>query len=353
MGTLHVALTAIFNKLGIEVIIPPPCSDQSLARATQFSPEWVCVPYKLVLGNYLDALDQGANVLILLGGPNNCRFGYYSILQEKVLKDVGYDFEMLTPEISSRTISGVIDILRRLTDHKASSWECWSAVWLGLTVLNTIDEIERSVWRVRARELHVGSADKIFDEACEALSRVDGLNTLKQLKKEYLKRLAAVPVDRERDPLRIEIVGEIYVAHEPYINQNIERELGKRGVEVRRAEQISQWLVLSPALILESVGLGHEAKIAWAAKPYLEHLHGETIGQTVMAVRSERDGVVHLTPFTCTPEIVNLNVLPRLQQDLEVPVLSLTVDEQTSQTGFTTRIEAFVDLLSRRRARVP
>ena len=123
------------------------------------------------------------------------------------------------------------------------------------------------------------------------------------------------------------------------------------GVEVSRAEMLSQWLVISPALILEAVGMGHEARIARAARPYLEHIHGETVGQTVMAAREAFDGVIHLTPFTCTPEVVNQNVLNRLHKDVDIPVLTLVLDEQTGQAGVKTRIEAFVDLLARRRAR--
>ena len=37
------------------------------------------------------ALEKGANVLIQAGG--GCRYGYYAELEEKILRDLGYDFE--------------------------------------------------------------------------------------------------------------------------------------------------------------------------------------------------------------------------------------------------------------------
>ena len=349
IGNLYVPMQVLFRQLDIEYVVPPFCNGRGMAWGSKYSPEFVCIPYKQVLGNYLEAVEMGANVLILLGGPGNCRFGYYSILQRKVFAELGHDVELLTPIISSRTISGVTDILKHMSPRNPSTWECVQAVFLALSVLHDIDEIERKLQWVRAREITIGSADKAFEKIAQRMSRVSGLAELKRVKKESLQQLDDLPIDRKLEPLRVNVVGEIYVVHEPYVNKNLEVELGKRRVEVTRAEQLSQWIVLSPALVLDALGLGHEARIARAAHGYLDHLHGETIGQTVMASRQNFDGVVHLAPFVCTPEIVNENILPRLRQDVDIPVLSLILDEHTAEAGLLVRVEAFVDLLERRR----
>jgi len=49
------------------------------------------------------------------------------------------------------------------------------------------------------------------------------------------------------------------------------------------------------------------------------------------------------------PEIVAKTILPVLSKDLGIPVMSLVLDEHSSETGFYTRIEAFVDLVKRRK----
>jgi predicted nucleotide-binding protein (sugar kinase/HSP70/actin superfamily) len=56
-----------------------------------------------------------------------------------------------------------------------------------------------------------------------------------------------------------------------------------------------------------------------------------------------------VAPFTCIPEIVAKSILPRVSQDFRIPVLSLTIDEQTGRAGVETRLEAFIDLLRERR----
>ena len=96
--------------------------------------------------------------------------------------------------------------------------------------------------------------------------------------------------------------------------------------------------------------LSHE-KVKQAAQPYLNHKvggHGlETIGETVLYAQNNYDGVIHLSPFTCMPEIIAKSILPQVSKDLNIPVLSITVDEHTGEAGVITRLEAFIDLLKR------
>jgi len=54
-------------------------------------------------------------------------------------------------------------------------------------------------------------------------------------------------------------------------------------------------------------------------------------------------------PFTCMPEIVAKNILPKVSNDMDIPVLSLAFDEQSGEAGIVTRLEAFIDLLKYRR----
>lgn len=51
------------------------------------------------------------------------------------------------------------------------------------------------------------------------------------------------------------------------------------------------------------------------------------------------------------PEIVAERILPALEWDFIIPVLTLIIDEMTGEAGYLTRLEAFVDLLDRRKER--
>ena len=74
-----------------KVICPPPTTKRTIALGSKYSPDFVCVPFKYNLGNYIEALEKGANVLIQCGG--GCRYGYYAELEEEILRNLGYEFE--------------------------------------------------------------------------------------------------------------------------------------------------------------------------------------------------------------------------------------------------------------------
>jgi predicted nucleotide-binding protein (sugar kinase/HSP70/actin superfamily) len=98
-----------------------------------------------------------------------------------------------------------------------------------------------------------------------------------------------------------------------------------------------------------------EKDVKRAARPFLSELvggHGvNSIGQTVLYAQQGFDGVIQLAPFACIPEIVAKSILPRVSRELNIPVLTLFLDEQTGEGGIRTRVEAFVDLLIQRRNR--
>ena len=78
----------------------------------------------------------------------------------------------------------------------------------------------------------------------------------------------------------------------------------------------------------------------------------ETIGDTVFAARNGIDGIIHIMPFSCMPEIVAQNILPKVSKQEDIPVLELVLDEQTGKAGNITRIEAFIDLVKRRKLKI-
>jgi len=42
-------------------------------------------------------------------------------------------------------------------------------------------------------------------------------------------------------------------------------------------------------------------------------------------------------------------IMPRVSREVGIPVLTIFIDEQTAAAGVITRLEAFLDLLKRRR----
>jgi predicted nucleotide-binding protein (sugar kinase/HSP70/actin superfamily) len=347
MGNLYIPLRALFERLDVDYAIPPLTNQRTLSLGVKYSPEGLCVPFKLTLGNLIEISELGADTLIMPSGYGTCRMGYYAKTQEQILHDLGYNVDMVQLGVSEQKFLGLLKIIKRLANN--ASWpKIISAFRFGLKKLNTIDSIERLVQKVRATELEKGTANRIYKKSLDAIDKAGDYHTLHKVQMDYIDQLSKVSRDPETKPLIVGITGEFYVLLEPFSNFDVESELGKLGVEVRRSTFVSEWTKFS--MFLNPLGVNEKERIHRAALPYLKRDIGgegwESIGEKVLHSK-EYDGIIHLAPFTCMPEIIAQNIMPTTREN--IPVLTILCDEQITKTGVMTRLEAFIDLLERRR----
>jgi predicted nucleotide-binding protein (sugar kinase/HSP70/actin superfamily) len=347
MGNVYIPFKALFQRLNIDFVIPPLNNQSTLSLGSKHSPEGLCIPFKLTLGNLIEAAQLGADTLLMPAGDGICRLGYYAKTQEQILHDIGYNVEVIRLGISEHKLLGLLKMVKRLSNN-ASWFKIISAFRFGINKLNTLDKIERVVQKVRAIELVKGTANQLFAKAINAIDKADDYNTLKKVEADYIDQLNQVTKDGHAEPLLVGITGEFYVLLEPFSNFDVESELGKLGVEVRRTTFTSEWTKFS--FLLNPLGINEKGRIHKAALPYLKRDIGgdgwESVGEKVLHAK-EYDGLVHLAPFTCMPEIIAQNIMPKTRED--IPVLTILCDEQIAKTGMLTRLEAFVDLLERKR----
>ncbi len=347
MGNLYIPFRALFERLDIDYALPPVNNRHTLSLGVRHSPEGLCIPFKLTLGNLIQAAELGADTMIMPAGYGTCRLGYYAKTQEQILGDLGYQCEMIQVGVSERKLFGILEMVKRLSNNAPWS-KIIAAFRFGLAKLKALDKIERAVQKVRAREQVKGTANRLFDAAVKAIDRADDYNTLKAIQTECIDRLNQTAKNGHAPPLIVGVTGEFYVVLEPFSNLDIEMELGKLGVEVRRTTFISEWTKFS--WFLNPLGVNEKDRIHQAAMPYLKRDIGgdgwESVGEKVLHAK-EYDGLIHLAPFTCMPEIIAQNIMPKTKENL--PVLTMLCDEQLAKPGMLTRLEAFVDLLERRR----
>jgi predicted nucleotide-binding protein (sugar kinase/HSP70/actin superfamily) len=353
MGNLYIPFKLLFSHLGLEVVVPPPFSKETMNLAVKHSPEGACLPFKLTLGNYIQALELGADTIFMGQGYGLCRFGFYTEVQHKVLKQLGYDCQMLLVDISQNPFKDLIFKLRRIS---GKSWfRVLGAVRLALVAIKVLDNLERLLYKVRPREVHKGESTKVYRAVLARLEAADSVDSVRQIGTDGMKQLAKVEQCFEKTPLRVGILGEFYVVLEPFTSSDIEQRLGEMGVEVTKFLYPSDWVSFHMFMKVFKIFREHKSA-AEAAKPYLAYnVSGDalqTIGQTILCAEEGYDGIVQLYPFTCMPEIVAKHMLPKVSNDFNIPVLSLGLDEHSGNAGFVTRLEAFTDLLSRQKVQV-
>jgi predicted nucleotide-binding protein (sugar kinase/HSP70/actin superfamily) len=341
IGNMWLILKAMAEKIGFDLVVPPLTSQRTLSLGARYSPEMVCLPFKLTLGNMIEALELGADTIMMIGQYGPCRFGYYHRVQEIILRDLGYDFKMLKQSI------GMMQMLKQIANG-ASVLELLTGFRFGLSKLKALEEVERLVYRMRAIERDKGSASQIYREAYKAIDGARDHRAIRLAKQVYLQRLKGLPVVSSSRPLKIGIIGEFFVVVDSFANMDLEVELGKLGVEVERPQSVLEWINLNPIAIL--LGLQEKDRSHKAARPYLSrHIGGDgqqSVGEKVLHAK-DWDGLVHIEPFGCLPETIARNIMPSTEEQL--PVLNIMYDEHTGKAGVISRLEAFVDMINRRK----
>ncbi|MGH4139791.1 acyl-CoA dehydratase activase-related protein [Clostridium sp.] len=354
LGNTHLAAKALFNGLGIECIIPPFSSNETLELGSKFSPEEMCLPYKIMIGNYLQSIEMGADTIIIPGSCGPCRFGEYCELQINALKKIGHDLTFIV--VDNPFDIGKKELLNRLSKISDNTTkgkiQKIKALKLSYNVIELIEKIEAQAHYLTGFEVEKGQFKRILKEcklnAAKAITPLQMLDSLK----EYKQKIKEVPINKHKSPVKIAIIGEIYTIIEPFSNFYIEDKLMDYGVSTKRMLTPSWWIkdaILSP-LKLNSIG------IRMASREYLPHYiggHGrECIGEVLLAQKDNFDGAIQIFPMGCMPEIVSKAILPAISNDKDFPIMTLIVDEMTGEAGYITRIEAFVDMLERKKNNV-
>ncbi len=349
MGHLHWMIDDLFERLDVDYIKPPLSSTKTLTIGAKHSPEFACLPLKINVGNYIEALEAGADTLVMAGGHGPCRFGYYGIVEQRILLDLGYEFKFVMLEPFNDGMWAFYRTFASLSPG-LSIRKLWKVLKVSFAKGRAFDYIHKRSLQVRAYEVNRGDTSRALREAEQVLTLAYTPEEIEEAGREALAIIDAVEQDPDRDVLKVGIVGEFFLLLEPFSNFGLEEILGHMGVYLERSVWVTDWI--APNRDNKIYGFPKKL-IEEKAAPYLNHNVGgegrETIGSIVLMAERDFDGVLQLLPFGCMPENIATSIIPKVQRDHDIPVLTLAFDEQTGRAGMVTRVEAFLDLLVARR----
>ncbi len=351
MGNVYIAWSAALKKLGVEPFVPPYSSKKTLELGSKYSPDSICLPYKLILGNFMQALEKDVDYVAMISSPGICRLGEYGQSIRHVLKDLGYDSKYIELQLYDG-FKGMYKFLNELSDTR-NPITIIKAINIAVRKVFVLDRIENLFSYYRARETVQGTAEKNYHKALNIIIDADNVRQLKKAEKAAVEEIKKTEIDINREIVNVDITGEIFLVQDPFSNQNIEKELGRMGVQTRRSLTVSSFL--KDAIIPKwfKKGETHLERAFRMARPYLMRDIGgdalESVSDVAYANERGIDGIIHVSPFTCMPEIMSQNIFPTMREDCEIPILTLILDEQTGRAGYITRLEAFVDLMKRKK----
>lgn len=354
MGTIYIAWAAALRRVGVEPFIPPYTSKKTLSLGTKHSPEAICLPYKLILGNFIEAIEGGADYVAMITSPGICRLGEYGACIKNALSDMGYKANYIELTLYDG-IKGMYNFLKEISG-KNDPVMFLRAIVFAMRKVFILDDLETKLSYCRAREITYGEAEKHYNKALKLIDEAMNTRQLNRAKKLAFAEMDKTQINPKKEVLYVDITGEIYLVCDKFSNQDIVKELGRMGVQTRKSLTVSSFLkdAIIPKMFRK--GETHLQRANRLAKPYLMRDIGgdalECVSDVAYANERGIDGIIHISPFTCMPEIMSQNIFPAMRENCDIPILPLIMDEQTGKAGYITRLEAFVDLMRRRKRKL-
>lgn len=153
---------------------------------------------------------------------------------------------------------------------------------------------------------------------------------------EFDAALQAKITEAAKGHLNILLLGPRYLVDDHFLNGNLAEKLKNLGAGVFTAAQLPDAISRQANSVLNKRLFWTEARKSVGA---LEHLAARLAG------------VISISPFGCGAESLLGTLLAERTRARGLAKLELNIDEHTSEVGTLTRLEAFCDLLERKRMR--
>src|SRR5699024_434505 len=132
-----------------------------------------CLPLKVMIGNFIESIERGADTILITGSCGPCRFGFYPILEESILKDAGYDVEFIVYD----PIGEGVDKLKQnifKTFNATNIRDVIRAGRLGWKLIHKADHITDLANETRAYAVDSSRVDLIINNYYKKVEQVFG-----------------------------------------------------------------------------------------------------------------------------------------------------------------------------------
>jgi predicted nucleotide-binding protein (sugar kinase/HSP70/actin superfamily) len=166
-----------------------------------------------------------------------------------------------------------------------------------------------------------------------------GLTRVKAIELVHGPTTEAAVTEVESD-MTIGLAGHPYVLHDDQVSHQLIKRLRNRRIRVITPEMVP------PVLPDKNDGVrpGGLGRTYWESEE-------DMIDAVEYYVNNKVDGIIGMMAFSCGPDSLMMHLVQRRAQDAGIPFMCLTVEEHTAEAGIMTRLEAYLDMVTRRMER--
>jgi predicted nucleotide-binding protein (sugar kinase/HSP70/actin superfamily) len=301
-----------FETLGIDVVVSGPTSEGTIRQGAKLLPGDLCLPVKIYFG-HIESIKEKADFLFV---PR-----YISIEPDAYMcpKLIGL------PDMVLSAIDSLPPLIDFSIHCKAEGARAEERFYLkvGRMFSKNRGRVEKAYLMGMERQGRFRSLLQkgfFFEEALD------------------LSRSSDIP-ERQSEEGRgkLGIIGRPYYTHEPFLRRSIVEQLKGRGYHLLTTETLN----------VQEIETGIDKlrkRIYWS---FGKEMVGAAIG---FAQNSSTQGLINLASFGCGQDSFNFELVQHYVKE-RIPVLSLVFDEHLSNVGFSTRIEAFLEMIARKKNR--
>ena len=304
-----------FEELGAEVVVSPPTTQAILSSGSSRVVADTCLPVKAFCGHVLALVAE-------------CDYIFIPAIRSVKRKIYNCSKFLGLPDMTKAVISesSILDIDIDINKGKR---ELYQAIYkLG----------RRFTWnplRVRKAAIAAGQAHLKYRQlmSSQDLTPPQAIEIMSNTTNSEPKTLSPNPTQAN-----IALVGHPYLLYDEHINHRL----------IHRLEQ-AHYKVLTPEMLTtEQLA---SAITRMVGRPYWTY-EEEVVGAGGHYLESRVDGVIGIMAFGCGPDSLMMNMVQRQAARLRTSsFMSLTLEEHTAEAGVVTRLEAFTDMIHRRKRR--
>jgi predicted nucleotide-binding protein (sugar kinase/HSP70/actin superfamily) len=307
------AWKAFFEALGAETVVSPSTNKAIFTSGNSQAVAETCLPVKLFFGHVISLTDK-CDYMFIPAMRSLGKKAYYCS------KFIGL------PDMTIALVPECPTVLDPEIDLNKGRRSLYSTIYsLGRHFSSDKSQIKKAV--EQAKEAHLAYRKEMSDRK---ITPIQALNEMhRDEDRSYL--------EADISPgLSVAVIGHQYVIYDDYINHRLISRLQAMEVRVLTPEMAEQEAL--DIAMTKLVGTPHwsfEADIIGAGEYYLE---------------AKVDGIISVAVFGCGPDSMMIDMVRHRASEFRTPFLHLSLDEHTSEGGLVTRLEAFLDMVKRKRS---
>jgi predicted nucleotide-binding protein (sugar kinase/HSP70/actin superfamily) len=302
------------EELGYDIVLSDKTNSQIVDVGSRNAIDEICIPLKLYYGHVLNLIDKEIDYLFV---PRyiSTTFGTYFCPKFLGLPDM---------------VRGTIDNLPKIIEFNVDlrkKPKFYSAFELGRKLRQPMSKMKK------AYEKAVQDYKYFRELMVMGLTFQKALNVLNSNVRDFKPKTK----DKEYDA-KIAFIGHGYNVHDPYINMDLIKKLKDMNAKVITLENLPLEIFKNQTVITNTLEnyWGNEEEILSAVN-YL------------FTNKNMVDGIIFICSFCCGPDSLIDEIMQRDAKKFGIPYICLVLDEHSGQAGVQTRIEAFVDMIVRKK----